>query len=146
MSRRAILRLSAGGLICVALAISGCEEPTHRREITGKVTLKQQPLKEGVIEFVPLGGGAEGSPATKEAGIINNGEYTIPADAGLAPGRYKVLITSGDSSAAANPDEPPGPSGNFVMKDRIPPEFNSKSKVEVEVTDKGPNQFDFAIP
>lgn len=146
MSRHRGAGLFAGGLICLTLVTTGCGEDTHRKEITGKVTLKQQPLNEGVIEFVPLAGGTTENPATKEAGMISNGQYTIAADAGLAPGKYKVLITAGDSTTPANPDEPPGPSGNFVMKDRIPPEFNSRSKLEVEVTDKGPNQFDFDIP
>lgn len=134
------------GLACLAMLTSGCREASHRREITGKVLLKKQPLNDGVIEFIPLGAGSGEFPATKEAAMITDGQYTIPADAGLAPGKYKVLITAGDSTAPANPDEPPGPSGNFVMKDRIPPEFNSESNVEVEVKEKGANNFDFDIP
>jgi hypothetical protein len=130
----------------LALFVTGCGETSHRREITGKVTLKKAPLDEGVIQFTPLPDAPSEYPATKESGMIAKGEYKIPADAGLAPGKYRVTITSGDSGTPADPDQPPGPSANYVMKDRIPAEYNVKSKIEVEVKKEGPNHFDFDIP
>ena len=64
------------------------------------------------------------------------------------PGQYRVVITSGDGRTRANvPDEPPGPTGaNIISKDRIPPDYNTNSKQEVEVTEKKANVFNFDIP
>lgn len=133
------------GVLFLGLLSSGCGETSHRKEISGTVTLKNQPLNEGVIQFTPVPGPSD-YPATKESGMIANGLYKMPAEGGLVPGKYKVIITAGDSTAPADPEQPPGPGGNFVMKDRIPPEYNVNSKVEVQVTKDGPNQFDFDIP
>ena len=142
--RLSVLRVTCA--CALGLLLTGCGETSHRREISGKVTLKKVPLDQGVIQFTPLPGAPSEYPATKESGMIAKGEYKIPAEAGLSPGKYKVTITSGDSSAPADPDQPPGPSANYVMKDRIPAEYNVNSKIEVEVKKEGPNHFDFDIP
>lgn len=131
-------------LACMTgLSLTGCGPSDPRRAIKGKVVLKKEPIKEGIIQFEPLG---TSGPTTKGAAVITNGEYTIPADAGLLPGKYRVRISAGDSTAPEDPNQMPGPGGNYVMKDKVPADFNTKSKVEVEVTDKGPNQFDYDIP
>jgi hypothetical protein len=65
----------------------------------------------------------------------------------LVPGRYRISISSGDGKTPADPSGgPPGPSGNFSSKERIPLEYNVASTHEVEVTKTGPNRFDFTIP
>lgn len=130
-------------LSALAMGLIGCGPGNPRKEIKGKITLKKEPVKDGVISFEPL---ASGGPVTREAGVIKDGAYVIPADAGLLPGKYKVRITAGDSTAPDDPNQLPGPGGNYVMKDKVPPEYNTKTKQEVEVTDKGPNQFDYDIP
>jgi hypothetical protein len=122
--------------------LSGCGASDPRQQVSGKVTLKGQPLDEGIIEFQPL----SETGSTKQGSLVKTGDYLIPKDAGLLPGKYKVMITAGDSQAPQSEDEIPGPTGNYVMKDRIPPEFNSKSKLEVEVAQSGKNVFDFTIP
>jgi len=127
------------------LTVAGCGESNPRREVNGKITLKKVPLDNGTINFSPLGGAA-GVPTTREGCVITNGEYKILAETGLTPGKYKVIISAGDNVDPNNPDGAPGPTGNYVSKDRIPAAFNTASKVEIEVTDKGPNQFDFDIP
>ena len=88
------------------------------------------------------------SSSVKSGAPIIKGKYTMPADQGLTPGKYKVMITAGDGRTPADsPDGMPGPTGaNIISKDRIPPEYNTNSKQEVTVTDKGPNNFDFKIP
>ncbi len=140
-------RLWTLGLVLVCLVVTaGCPKPNPRKEVSGKITLKGAPLDQGVIEFHPLYEGTAELPASMEAAVIANGDYKILAEQGLVPGKYKVLITSGDSINPSNPDGIPEPSGNFVSKDRIPPEFNSESKVEVEVTQAGPNVFNFDVP
>lgn len=138
-----IVRVSLVVLLS-GLTLVGCgNRYGGRQEIRGTVKLKGQPLDEGVIDFTPI----SGDRATKEGALIKNGAYHIDRAHGLLPGKYRVTITSGDGRTPANTDEPPGPSGaNIISKDRIPPEYNINSKVEVEVTEKGPNTFDFDIP
>jgi hypothetical protein len=133
-------------LLAVLLA-DGCTDPTRGRQaISGKITLKGVPLDEGVIEFHPQGD----SPvhlATKAAALIKDGRYQIPKDKGLMPGKYKVVITSGDKKVPdLPPDTPPGPTKTVLSKERIPAQYNVKTNQFVEVTKEGPNQFDYAIP
>jgi len=116
-----------------------------RKEVSGTIKLKAQPLDQGQIRFMPI----SGDGATMEGAPIANGGYKIDRAHGLLPGKYRVIITSGDgrTRADAAPDEPPGPTGaNIISKDRIPPDYNTNSKQEVEVTDKGPNVFNYDIP
>jgi hypothetical protein len=115
-----------------------------RQEVKGTIKLKGQPLDQGQIMFMPISGDRE----TQEGSLIENGSYRIDRAHGLMPGKYKVIITSGDgrTRADAPPDQAPGPTGaNIISKDRIPPEYNTHSKQEIEVTEKGPNVFDYDI-
>jgi hypothetical protein len=135
-------------LLTLALSVSfasGCfSNYGGRQEIKGTVKLKGQALDTGTIEFVPL----EGDRATQGGAVVANGTYLIPRPQGLMPGKYRVILTSGDGrTPASNPDSAPGPTGaNIVSKDRIPPEYNVNSKQEVEVSASKPNIFDYDIP
>lgn len=133
--------------VCLVVVVAvGCSKSNPKKEVVGTVRLGGQPLDQGVIEFHPLSPGTPELPATMEGAVITAGEYRIEAEQGLVPGKYRVLITSGDGINPNNPDGLPEPSGNFVSKDRIPAAYNSESKVEVEVKADGPNRFDFDIP
>jgi hypothetical protein len=124
---------------------SGCfNNYGGKQEVKGTVKLKGQPLDTGTIEFVPL----EGDRATQGGAVIASGSYSIPRPLGLVPGKYRVILTSGDGrTPASDPDSAPGPTGaNIVSKDRIPPEYNVNSKQEVEVSASKANVFDYDIP
>jgi len=142
-----IYRLSACGLVgLLSLLLPGCSRSYGgRQEIRGTVKLKGEPVDDGTIEFFPI----SGDGATKSGAQIIKGAYSIPREFGLLPGKYRVSITAGDGRTRANasPEEPPGPTGaNIVSKERIPKEYNIESKQDVEVTEKGPNVFDYIIP
>jgi hypothetical protein len=139
VSLRAVLLLSV-----LVFCIFGCGPSSGgRQEVRGTIKLKGQPLDQGQILFMPQ----SGDRSTQQGALINNGAYKIDRMQGLMPGKYKVIITSGDAKTPINPDQPPGPTGaNIISKDRIPPDYNTNSKQEVEVTDKKPNVFDFDIP
>ena len=126
---------------------AGCGDPTGGRQgISGTVTLKGVPLDEGVIEFHAQGDSVN-QLATKSGALIKDGKYRIPRDKGLMPGRYKVVITAGDRNTPdVPPDTPPGPTKTVLSKERIPEDYNKKTKQFVEVTKEGPNKFDYAIP
>jgi len=126
--------------ILFLLIVVGCGSRDDRLPVLGEVKLKGAPLDDGIIEF--------SSPDIKTGTLISKGSYRIPSDQGLRPGKYKVSITSGDGKTPAeSPDGLPGPTGaNIVSKDRIPEEFNAKSRLEVTVSADSQNRFDFSIP
>src|SRR6478609_9115798 len=128
-------------LMAIGLTVVGCGRSYGgRKAIKGTVKLKGEPVDDGMIDFFPMSGNEE----TKSGAQILKGAYKIPAEFGLLPGKYRVSITAGDgrTKADASPDQPPGPTGaNIVSKDRIPKEYNIESKIDVDVTAKGPNVF-----
>jgi hypothetical protein len=139
VAARAIRLLLAAALIgCVA-----CGDPHGGRQaVSGSVTFQGKPLDRGTITFLP----ASPDLPTQSGAAITGGKYSIPRDKGLVPGKYKVAINSPDGRPPDGGDAPPGPSGNFASKDRIPPAYNLDSKEEVVVKKGGPNAFDYKIP
>jgi hypothetical protein len=134
------------GLVLLASLLSvGCSK-SHggRQEVKGTIKLKGQPLDQGQITFMPM----SDDRSTQAGAPIKDGSYFIDREHGLMPGKYKVILTSGDGrTPALQPDQAPGPTGaNIISKDRIPADYNTHSKQEVEVTEKGPNVFDYDIP
>ncbi len=81
-------------------------------EVRGEIKLKNAPLDQGTISFRPL----PGSKGSASGAQITNGKYELKGDGGLLPGKYKVIITSGDGKTMANPDEPPGPAETSFRK------------------------------
>ena len=134
-------------LIGVALSLLlmvpwlGCADPSGGREaVSGDIRFKGEPLDQGTIQFIPTE-----EQDTTSGGMIHEGRYTVEKMKGLKPGKYKVVISSGDPKESAPPGELPG--APFpVAKERLPTEYNRASKQEVEVKKGGPNKFDFAIP
>jgi hypothetical protein len=71
----------------------------------------------------------------------------MPREKGLFPGRYRVSIYGGDGMPSSGNAEPSSAPRGFVRhKERVPPKYNVKSELIVEVKEDGPNQFDFNIP
>ena len=124
--------------------LSGCNDASKRHGVSGTITLKGVPVSDGVVTFVPV---TPDSP-TQGSAVVTGGKFQIAPEQGLLPGRYRVSISAPDGKTpAADPNAPPGPSGNFTSKDRIPAEFNVRSTLEVEVKpDTKANSFEFAIP
>ncbi len=140
---------SPRGLLPVAVLLllaGGCGDRFGgRQEISGTVTLKGQPVDEGVIEFHPLDNSPE-QLVTKSGALIQDGKYLIPKAQGLVPGKYRVVISSGDKKAPPLDADSPGPSKSIFSKERIPADYNTKTKQVVEVTKEGSNTFDYVIP
>jgi hypothetical protein len=110
--------------------------------LSGTVTLEGEPLKDGSIRFIPQDG-----QDTQEGAGITNGEFSIDRKHGLKPGRYLVQITSGDGKTPAREEDIAGPSStNIVSVDRIPDDWNTNSKQQIEMKSDGPNKFPFEIP
>ncbi len=103
-------------------------------------------LDEGSVEFSLQGQGGISSGA-----LIKKGQYTIETSKGLPPGKYlvRLLATAKSSSSQKAPSGPPGPSATRglarVAKQQIPPQYNVRSTLVVEVVDDGSNVFDFDV-
>jgi hypothetical protein len=143
-SRRTLFLCSIVSVVAAVLA--GCSDSYGgRMAVSGAVKLAGQPLKDGSITFVPLD-----KQDTQSGAPVVQGEYTIPRQSGLKPGKYLVQITSGDAKTPDTSEEfvAPGPGGstNIVSVDMVPEEWNTRSKKQVEVKSSGANKFDFDIP
>jgi hypothetical protein len=128
--------------VLLLLLVTGCGSSNGREAVQGTVKFKGQPLEHGTIEFQPEN--TSGS-ATFEGATIANGKYEVPAEKGLLPGKYKVVISSADPhEKEVAEDAPPGESGP-PAKELIPARYNSESQEVVEVKKGGPNTFDYDI-
>jgi hypothetical protein len=127
--------------LCFLLGLSGCGGGGPKRlAITGTVKFQGKPLNQGSITFLsddPAGAAGGGA-------LITDGQYSIPAQHGLLPGRYKVSIGSADPKKVADPDALPGAPGP-VYQDRIPAKYNTKTTLFAEVQADGKNKFDFEL-
>jgi len=129
-------------VLSTALGVqAGCgpSNPLGRKAISGTVTLDSAPLASGSIEFTPLGGGVS------SGAVIEAGKYQIPAESGLPPGKYRVSIVDNPPAAPLPPGHMPGDDLPPQPKPRVPPSWNQNSTHEIEVTQQGPNRFDFSI-
>ena len=118
----------------ILLTLSGCSDKPKLAQVTGNVTYKGQPVKQGSITFVP----AEGRPAT---GKIVDGKITeitcYELNDGVPLGSHKVLIQAGQQS-----DDMYAP----TAKSPIPERYASleKSDLTAEIV-AGENTVDFEL-
>lgn len=129
------------GLLSIA-ALVGCgvaADPLGRQDISGEVTLKNEPLDGASILFeaedpsIPTSGGA----------TIENGKFELPKGRGLAPGTYKIRISAAGGNRETITDAPGEPE---VSTERVPSNWNSQSDQTITVEGSGKNHFVFNIP
>jgi hypothetical protein len=145
MGRLAIAIVLLLGVLGVGF-LGGCSPPGSTRcEVSGQVIFDGAPVEDGVITFVPQDG-----QGTSDGSNILKGEYRIPKDKGLSPGKYKVSIVAGDGLShtgdAGRKPPPKAEPGRKRGEERIPAEWNTATTQIVEVKAEGPNRFDFNIP
>jgi hypothetical protein len=132
------------GFLCACAAVAGmagCADGGPKRyAVSGEVKWRGKPLDQGGVIFLP----EDPSLGSSGGANVKDGRYSIPAQNGLLPGRYKVMITSADPGKAPDPDALPGPAGP-LPKDRVNPKYNAQTVLTAEVTAKGPNTFDFNV-
>jgi len=135
--RAAVVAICGFGLL---LSVGcGPTNNTGRYGITGVVTFQGKPLDRGTIEFAAEPGGNAAGGA-----MIQDGRYSVPESHGLRPGVYRVRLYSSAASSAGPAPQFPGESGP-PAKERIPPQYNSKSTLTAKVTEDGPNEFNIEI-
>jgi hypothetical protein len=136
--------LSAVVLSALGVWAGGCGDSGPKRHgVSGTVTYKGQPIKSGLISFIP-----EGSEASAGGASITDGKYDIPDKAGLPAGKYEVSInvpTAGGKKKAVAEDEAPGSGGEKETRETLPVKYNENTELKAEVKDDGDNTFDFNL-
>ena len=131
-------------VVCLAVAIGvlpGCNRYPDRASVSGEVKFADgKPIAAGMIEFDGL------DQKLTTGAPIQAGQYFVPQAHGLKAGKYRVRIYAPETAGAARAGGPPGASGNLELpKDLVPPRYNLKSKLEVNVADTKSQTFNFTI-
>ena len=132
-----LIKLFVAVMLCF---LSGCSSEKQRLPIQGEITFMGQPVMEGSIQFHPL----LPTEGFLEGAMIEAGRYKILAQKGLLPGKYQVLVSAPDYKGK-KPDPTAAPGAVYQSKELFPDIYNTKSTLTVEVTTKGPNNFDFHL-
>lgn len=132
---------SAGALLvatlllaaALGLSLTGCGEEGLPL-VAGTVTVDGQPLTSGVIQFLPNSG-----DAPSEASRIADGKFS----AQLHRTSYAVQIYAPRESKTVAKLDANGPGGGPTMEETLPPRYNLRSELKLEVTGpKSDVQFD----
>jgi hypothetical protein len=122
----------------VAICCLGCSSDDGRAEVRGQVMVDGQPLERGSIDFFPI----EGTAGPTAGGVIENGQYHLPAGKGPAVGRNRVEIHGVKKTGRQVPDAMSPGAMREETVEALPPEANSKSTLVREVA-AGSNVIDF---
>jgi hypothetical protein len=130
-----------GGLLCILLVSSllGCGYG-GRVSVEGTVTLDGRPLEKGQIQFIPM----PGTTGPTAGGDVVGGKFAIPPAEGPFAGRFRVQI----SQVGLTGRKIPNPRGSGMIEEYaqiLPARYNTESRLDAEVTARGPNRFEFTL-
>lgn len=123
----------------LALVLAGCGDAS-RQPLQGSVTLDGRPLQAGYIRFRP----EPGSSSPTAGGAVAAGTFSIDRNGGPMAGRFRVEITASRPVGRTTIDIETGERVQD-LEQYLPPRYNSKSELEVEVTRRGDNTFQFDL-
>jgi len=90
MIHRAARLMALASLISV---LPGCGDGPALVPASGKVTLDGQPLEGATLAFVPVAGNQVSTAGTDVSGPQGNFTMSYNGRAGLAPGKYRVMVS-----------------------------------------------------
>ncbi len=128
-------------VVCLVLAIlplAGCNKGKQYQALSGTVTVDGAPLKNGLINFFPVGEG------TAAGGQIKDGTFELGIESGPTPGNYRVEITGSRPTGKKEFDIDLKQEVD-VEEQFLPPRYNLKSELTCEVVAGGENKFDFPL-
>jgi hypothetical protein len=136
----------------ILLSAAGCGRGSGgppRAAVSGEVRLDDAPLKAGIIRFVPKG--ATKGPVALTT--IKEGRYEMSASDGPVLGKnsIEIVATITDNPVAGATDikaawvEYAKSSQSRAPEITIPKKYNRNSTLNVEVTPRGNNAFDFKL-
>jgi hypothetical protein len=112
-------------LCALSMATSGCSTEAGKGTVSGTVTLDGQPLKDGLIRFVPV----DGQTATAEAMIVD-GEFR----ALLPIGEKRVSISAPKVVGKRPAYQAAGAPSIDIVEELLPARYNAKSELTLNVT------------
>jgi hypothetical protein len=125
-------------MLAVAVGCGGDAGPA-RLPASGTITLDGKPLASGTITFIP----GEAGPGA--FGTIKDGSYRFGTADGPPPGRYSVEITDVRPTGKRVPD-PDARTGMIEeVRNAIPPRYNARTELAVEVKKDADNTFRFDL-
>lgn len=126
-SRRSRIRLSAAIAVGAALIIgSGCGGGPKLVPVSGTITLNGKALEDADVSFIPFPENADPkTPGSDRTGPEGNYKAKYNGRFGLAPGKYKVLVSK-TATAASNLNLP-----KEIMIDREQQELAGVRKQEL---------------
>jgi hypothetical protein len=131
-------------LATVLLAAAGCSSQSGdelpREAVSGTVTLDDQPLADGLIQFTPAGGSVEGGTPTGGGSTIKGGSFYISRETGLVPGNYNVAINAAaPRGERTKPAQVGAGKAEELAKELIPAKYNAKTTLKTEIKKGGSN-------
>lgn len=128
-------------LTCMMLLVCcGCGD--GKVVVRGMVAVDGQPIDEGSISLEP----ADGQGPTT-GGMIKAGKYELIGNAAVIPGEKVVRIVGLRQTGKMVPAGPPAPKGSMIPEliQCVPPHYNDKSQLRVEVVPGKANTHDFQL-
>jgi len=127
------------GLISACFLTTGCRDSNGRQRVSGAVRFDGAPLGSGIISLRPVDKGPSA------AGRIVNGTFELSAEKGPIPGKHRVEIESfretGRMVALVDTPSMKMPE----QKQVIPPQYNERTELTIDVTGTGTNHFEFNL-
>ena len=129
-------------------ALCGCGQNGGRQALNGTVTLDEKPVAEGGIVFLPL----PGTSGPTAGGTIAQGRFSIAPEGGTLAGTFRVEITATRKTGKKVPNRimqaiDPTAENAWIdgYEQYIPTRYNRQSELTADVTETGPNRFEFAL-
>jgi hypothetical protein len=121
------------------MQLAGCGQTSDRQSLDGVVTLDGVPLAKGNVALRPL----PGTKGPTAGGAIMEGKFSVAPEKGAFVGAFRVEITAARKTGR----KVPSITGNMVdeVEQFIPVRYNRQSRLTAEVTENGPNRFEFAL-
>lgn len=128
-------RAAACGLVLLC-SFAGCGRDNGMMEVSGAVTYDGQPVKCGVISFLP----SDGNGPTA-ATVVTDGRYSVK----VAPGKKRVRIEGFKVVGQRHyvPNDPTSPMVD-IQEEILPERYNAKSELSREI-ESGARVCDFAL-
>ena len=115
---------------CMIVAVGGCgPRGPERAVLTGKVTYRNEPIKEGIVSFRPI----KGTPGPSWGADIINGQYSAHGKGGVPVGTHRVEITAWRQGRQPGSPSPGFDAGAGPREQYIPAKYNTQSQLEVTV-------------